>query len=243
MKEILGGCLDKAFEELKINAKKTYEGNTRQDRKTQIWEMTDDDYEKICDIKDEDWKDDWGWWRGAEGSNMFGNPISRYNINNHYIKAWDGDGRIEALKEVNGNTSHDDYCWMYDRKFKNLLEYMCNEIGASQPRNVCALAVDLAKINGIKMSELFHKYQGIGEKIKWMVKQNYYTFNENNNNFETDDFDELRDFLKEELCHLTSKTKEEIYDEIFAVEYLDAEEIIYFNNENNEEILSVKRIN
>jgi hypothetical protein len=145
MKEILGGELDKAFIDLSINAKKTYEGNTFLDDKTQIWELSDEDFERICEFDDKTWKDNWGWWRSAEGSNM-SNPISRFNVNHHYMKAWDSNNRLEGLK--------------YFRDYKNLLGYICDEIGASQPRNVCALAVDLAKINNMKLGELFKKYQG-----------------------------------------------------------------------------------
>lgn len=110
MKEILGGNLDQAFLDLKMNAKKTYEGNTFLDAKTQVWELLDEDFITICNYTEENWNEDWGWWRSAEGSNMY-NPISRFNVNHHYMKAWDGDGRIEALEEVNGNTNHDDYCF------------------------------------------------------------------------------------------------------------------------------------
>lgn len=157
MKEILGGSLDLAFKELEIGATKTYEGNTNLDKNTQIWELKDGEFEKLCNISDDDWKGEWGWWRSSEGSNMY-NPLSLFNINGHCITAWDGHGRLRALEEVNGNTNHPDY-WYQDRKYKNLLEYFCEEIGASQPRNVCALAVDLARINNIKMSELFQNYQ------------------------------------------------------------------------------------
>lgn len=44
-------------------------------------------------------------------------------------------------------------------RYESLLEYLCENIGASQPRNVCALAVDLAKYNNMTMGELFTKYE------------------------------------------------------------------------------------
>lgn len=150
MKEILGAELDKAFEELNINATKTYEAKNiryKYQEIYQVWELSDDDFELICNMVEEDWKDNWGWWRSAEGSNMC-SEIHRYNINNHYIKAWDG-----ATRERN-----DKDCW--PREYDYLTEYMCDEIGASMEKNVCALAVDLARINNITMGELFTKYQG-----------------------------------------------------------------------------------
>lgn len=45
-------------------------------------------------------------------------------------------------------------------EFYDLLQYLCDEMGCSSPRNVCALTKDLAKYNNMKLSELFLKYQG-----------------------------------------------------------------------------------
>lgn len=146
MKEILGGELDQAFIDLNINAKKTYQAKDITDFE-QVWELSNKDYEKLCNIEEDDWKDNWGWWRNAIGSNM-GSVNRRYNINNHYIRAWDGYSR----------ENHKDY--YQDRKYQNLLKYFCDEIGASTEKNVCALAVDLAEQNNITMGELFSKYQG-----------------------------------------------------------------------------------
>lgn len=157
MKEILGGELDLAFKELEINAVKTYEGNTKLDDKTQIWEVDEEGFERLCDMNDDDWKENWGWWRSAEGSNMC-NELDEYIINNSKIIAWDGNNRL-AFEEENEDGDEDDR-WWFPRKYSNLLGYLSEEIGASQPRNVCALVVDLANINNIKISELFRKCQG-----------------------------------------------------------------------------------
>jgi hypothetical protein len=160
MKEILGAELDLAFKELNINALKTYEIKNfpwEYSEVYQVWELSEEDFKRICEIPNNEWKDDWGWWRFVEGSNL-GGVDSRYNINNHYIYAWDGVSRIN-FEEENKNCKPEDR-WFRDRKYKTLLNYFCEEIGASTERNVCAVAVDIAKQNGIKMSELFIKYQG-----------------------------------------------------------------------------------
>ncbi len=156
MREILGDNLEKVMEVHNINAMKTYQGNKTNTDFRQVWELEDEDFEKLSNISDDDWLGDYGWYRYAEGSNM---EIvdRRYNINNHYIKAWDGVGR-EDWEEENKKVSPDDR-WFEPRKYSNLLEYFCEELGASTERNVTALAIDLAKQNGIKMSELFKKYQ------------------------------------------------------------------------------------
>jgi hypothetical protein len=156
MREILGDNLEKVMEVHNINAMKTYQGNKTNTDFRQVWELEDEDFEKLSNISDDDWLGDYGWYRYAEGSNM---EIvdRRYNINNHYIKAWDGVGR-EDWEEENKKVSPDDR-WFEPRKYSNLLEYFCEELGASTEKNVTALAIDLAKQNGIKMSELFKKYQ------------------------------------------------------------------------------------
>ena len=150
MKEMLGAELDKVFEELGINAKKTYELKNKNGDYCeiyQVWELSDEDYINLCNISEENWKDNCGWWRGSKGSNM-GSVNKRYNINKHYIYAWDGIYR-------NNNKNY-----YKDRKYNNLLQYFCDEIGASTEKNICALAIDLAKQNNMTMSELFKKYQG-----------------------------------------------------------------------------------
>jgi len=149
--EILAGGLDKAIEELDVKAIKTFDGE-----KYQVWELAKSELKKL-DIDESKWKDEWGFWRTAEGSNMSGNPIRRYTINNKHIKAYDGDRRL-INEEVNKTLPVDERWDIDNRKYGHLLEYISEEIGASQPGNICAICVDLAKINGIKMSALFEKY-------------------------------------------------------------------------------------
>ncbi len=148
MIEILGSDLDQAFIELGINATKTYQCENKwweYQENYQVWEMSEEEFEKLDSIKEDRWNDEWGWWRYAQGSVMSG-EWHRYNVNNHYLIAWDG-------------TSREKYDWM-DRKYKCLLEYYCEEHGLSQPKNICALSVDLARMNNMKMSELWQKYMG-----------------------------------------------------------------------------------
>jgi hypothetical protein len=148
MIEILGAELDQAFLDLGIVANKTYQiknKNWEYCEDYQVWKLSDEDYEKLCNITEEEWKNKYGWWRGAKCSNM-GNVNKRYNINNHYIWAWDGFKR--NIKN---------YSW--DRKYNNLLQYFCDEIGVSTETNVCSVAVDLAAQNNMTMAELFSEYQ------------------------------------------------------------------------------------
>ena len=45
-------------------------------------------------------------------------------------------------------------------KYDCLTDYLSEELGCSQPGNVCALVMDLARYNGMSMSELFSKFEG-----------------------------------------------------------------------------------
>lgn len=169
MTEILvWGNPEKDFARLEVEAKQTYIPVVRENyffSVPAVYEVTEQDLDKM--IKEEmpfEVKDKWveACWRHALGSNMNlysgDHPICRYNVKGRYIKAWDGLGRTKALEDVNGNTSHPDYCYP-NRKYRTLLEYFCEEIGVSTERNVCALAVDLAKLNDLTMAELFKNYQ------------------------------------------------------------------------------------
>jgi len=150
MIEILGAELDKAFEELNLYAQKMYQIKNKHweyCEDYQVWRLSNEDYDKLCAISEKNWQDDWGWWRWSAGSNLC-SVCHRYNINGHYINAWDGYSRQDDK----------DYPWA--RHYKNLLQYFCDELGVTTERNICAVAVDLAAKNNMTMAELFQKYQG-----------------------------------------------------------------------------------
>ena len=71
MAEILGGGgLHKAFKALGIHATRTYRGSEKPHY--EVWELSKDDLKKLEYTVE--WKDEWGWWRFAKGSNM-GTPF------------------------------------------------------------------------------------------------------------------------------------------------------------------------
>lgn len=136
MKEILAQDLDFGIKDLGINAAKTYNGKTYQ-----VWELADDEFEKLCSVSEGDWEVDYGMWRSADGSNM-STELTEFNINNKSILAWESEDGLGF------------------KGYDSLLEYLCDEIGASQPRNVSALAFDLARYNNLTLAELFEIYEG-----------------------------------------------------------------------------------
>ena len=144
--EILAGNMDPYFKRTGIKAQKKWEG-TADGCDYQVWEIEQEDFKKLAATSDDSYKLE-EWWRSAESSSM-GEPTVEYIINGKKIKAWDGECREEYEEDCEGG-----------RVYENLAEYLCYEIGASEPRNVVALAADLAAQNGMTMAELFKTYQG-----------------------------------------------------------------------------------
>lgn len=115
------------------------------DSKYEVWEVSDDLHKQMCDMSEAEFCEiagDNAWWRSADGSVM-GEPDVNFTVNGEYLLGWDSPNHEKAKYE-----------------YENLSEYLCDCIGVSQPRNVCALAVDLAKYNDMAMAELFNKYEG-----------------------------------------------------------------------------------
>lgn len=156
--EILGDELDEVMKFFELSATKTYQNTNEHTDFRQVWEMSEYTLNHLENIPEDIWTAaGYGWYRYAKGSVM-GPVHKRYCINHHYIKAWDGAGR-EDQEEENKHLTPDDR-YFQERTYDNLLDYFCEELGASTEKNVTALAIDLAKQNGMKLSELFKRYQG-----------------------------------------------------------------------------------
>lgn len=136
----------------------------------QVWLLSKEDFDSLCAVEDDDWKEDWGWWRHALGSNM-GPVYSEYVINSKKIVAWDGVRRVCYFEDfcrdcsdyatgVCSGTEEDRLDCYHGREYEDLFRYFCDEIGASTERNVCALAIDLARQNNMTLAELLKNYLG-----------------------------------------------------------------------------------
>ena len=171
MREIIGEDLKTFLDNMSVGAVKTYSGDIGYWPNFEVWEMSEEDYKKICGLTDEEYEklaSEDSWWRCANGSNM-GVPTYEFVINGEKIIAWYDDYRDKDLIEdfeldvANGEdagTLEEYLATWHPTKYEDLLEYFCEELGASTERNVCALATDLAKYNNITMAELFRKYGG-----------------------------------------------------------------------------------
>ena len=150
MKEILGNNLSVFFTNAGIEAKRTYKGE-----RYEVWELSDTDYEKICTMSEKDFEkladSENSWWRGSDGSNLTSLLVGEVKVNNQIMQGW-------IMKPWNDYTIYEDE-GAGDIKYQSLSDYLCNVIGASQPRNVVACAMDLAKHNKMTMGELFTKYE------------------------------------------------------------------------------------
>ena len=148
MNEILGNNLEHFFEYLDkygVESNLTYKGE-----RYEVWEVDDDLFPEMYDMSEEEFVELAGedaWWRQSDGS-VLDTPDTKVYINGHEMLGWAG----ELLE--------DEEYEEFEIHASNLSNYLCDVVGASQPKNVCALAVDLAKYNNMTMGELFAKYEG-----------------------------------------------------------------------------------
>ena len=144
----------------KCNPKKSY------DPHYEVYEISQDDMKRLQEIFELPFG---AWWRYAKGCNL-GTPFDFFTVNGKELIAWGGPRRDDLRdwwdKESDEEKASYNYSFSeYEKdtmpyKYETLTEYMCDEIGASTETNVCALAVDLARANGLTMARLFELYEG-----------------------------------------------------------------------------------
>ena len=141
MIEILGKNLKQFFDTIDNppnNAEITYAG-----KMSEVWEVSDELYKRMYDMSEEMFVEIAGedaWWRNSDGS-ILGVPDTKFTINGEDMIGWNTKSEYENFQ------------------YANLSDYLCYGVGASQPKNVCACAMDLAKYNNMSMGELFEKYE------------------------------------------------------------------------------------
>ena len=141
MKEILGNNLEQFFS-IEVG-ECAYRGD-----RYEVWEVDDEVFDTMCTMPEDRFVElagDDAWWRSSDGCNL-GSPDTTVYINGHELIGWGG----EAWEDDEEDDEFEVYA-------NSLTGYFCDVPGVSQPKNVCALAVDLAKYNGMTMGELFAK--------------------------------------------------------------------------------------
>lgn len=142
--EILGFGLEKAFSELGVVAQKKYQGG-----RFEVWELSNADYQRICSVPDEDWKEDWGWWRSGRCI-LEGNPLHEYCVHGEKMLGW--------LDEEREKEEDSDYIGCPYSTFTDWLIF-CWGLGTE--KNIACFATSLAKHNGLTLAEFMQKYQGV----------------------------------------------------------------------------------
>lgn len=168
--EILGDRMHRVFKEHGIEYKKTYNKKCNPKKKYdphyEVYEISQNDMKRLDGIFELPYG---SWWRWCKGSNM-GTPYEFFQVNGRELIAWDGARRESLILDWSAEPAEEKAAYNYSFKeyekticpyeYENLTSYMCDELGASTEKNVCALAVDLARANGMTLSELFKTYEG-----------------------------------------------------------------------------------
>ena len=136
MAEILGGHgLDKAIEELGVQAKCTYKGG--EPHCYEVWELSKHELKKL--EEEPVWDDSWGWYVHAIGSRM-GSVFEILTIKRQTIIGW------ETLDK--------------ETEYDCLTDYFAEGLGVTGGEAVAALGVDLAKANSMTLGKLFALCEG-----------------------------------------------------------------------------------
>ncbi len=168
--EILGDKMHKVFKEHGIKYTRTYSKkcNPKKDYDPhyEVYEISQGDMKRLEEVFELPYG---SWWRWCKGSNL-GTPFDFFTINGKELIAWGGPRRDDLIDWWDREPDEEKEAYHYSfreyeegimpHKFETLTEYMCEEIGASTEKNVCALAVDLARANGLTMAQLFQIYEG-----------------------------------------------------------------------------------
>ena len=168
--EILGDRMHKVFRECGINYTKTYSKRCNpkkeHDAHYEVYEISPSDLKKLEEVCEMPYG---SWWRYAKGCNL-GTPFDFFTVNSKELIAWGGPSRDDLMDDWNNEPDEEKAAYHYSfreyekamssYKYDTLTEYMCYELGISMEGNVCALAVDLARANGLTMSKLFELYEG-----------------------------------------------------------------------------------
>lgn len=118
-------------------AKCTYDG-----KDLEVWHICESMFGYMNEQSEEDFFAEAGedaWWRQADGS-ILGKPSDKAIVNGHEIILW-------KLNDIN----------LYET-YNSILHYIYEHVGATSPKNVCAILVDLAKYNDMTVGELCQKY-------------------------------------------------------------------------------------
>lgn len=136
MAEILaGGGIQRAFKELGIQAKRTYQSSYNPPY--EVWELSKNDLKILDEVME--WPENFGWYRHSKGSNN-GTACEFFTVKGQFMIGW-------ATRD--GKDTYD-----------TLMDYLGEGLGIFAEGLICSYAVDLARANGKTLSGLFEVYEG-----------------------------------------------------------------------------------
>ena len=124
-----------AFKELGIAATRYYKGEN--EPRFEVWEIEKSDLVKLEEA--EEWPKGWGWFGYSKGSRL-GTACNFLTVNGKFLIGW---------FTASGEESYD-----------KLTDYLYDGLGAKDNDDVCSMAVELAKVNGLTLTDLFKIFEG-----------------------------------------------------------------------------------
>lgn len=123
----------------------------------EIWDVPGEALEDMLDMSDRQWNSIFPnqWWRSSTATSLEDSGLTSrmFIINGKEITCWENPEKLQdyIFEEEDGQEYVDEREYCYD----DLLQYCSEEWGIGTPKNVCAVCEGLAKLNGMKLSELF----------------------------------------------------------------------------------------
>lgn len=139
MVEILGNDIGLAVLENGIEATIKYKSDTGE---LHVWELDNENFEKLSGISEENWKSEYGWWRQSRCI-YEGFAEREYIVNGKSMNGYIND------KSDYVYTSH-----------KSFIDWLSNTFNLGTEKNLTAFATSLASDNGLTLAEFMNKYQG-----------------------------------------------------------------------------------
>lgn len=153
MIQILGNNLTKAIEDYDIKATLKYKTDRddlgRFDRQFEVWELTEEECNKIDAIPEDVWFErKYGWYRfGERNTNPLGVP---YVVNGHEMLGYESWSSEE-------DEDDEDYT-NEPEKFKHFMQYLEEVEDLSSDLNIAVTAITLAQYNGLTLADFMSKY-------------------------------------------------------------------------------------
>ena len=145
MVEILGNNLSVAIQELNVMAKRTFNSD-----EYEVWEMEEIERLKLNATTEEEWKENYGWFRYGDGANV--TPCKTVKINGIEVIGYENERFKEAFEDE-GFEGYEEFVHSY----RGLTQHFEETCGATTCENVTAVSIEMARHNDMTLGELFGK--------------------------------------------------------------------------------------